>query len=96
MLKCIAFSHPLFESLLTQHKCVSILQLSTAQSQQQLVKDKKKEIEDLTVANGSLEHQLAELNERMREKEEDHKMQVGRCMLGIKSDAFDTACFHHN
>ena len=83
MLKCIAFSHPLFESLLTQHKCASVLQLSTAQSQQQdLVEDKKKEIEDLTVANGSLEHHIAELNERMREKEEDHKMQVGRCMLG--------------
>ena len=53
---------------------------------QKLVEEKSKEIDELLVAKTHLEHQLAGLTERMREKEEDSKMQV--CKMGLYMGVF--------
>ena len=51
--------------------------VSISKSQEQLLEDKKKDVDDLEVAKSLLEHQLASLTETLREKEEEFKMQVG-------------------
>ena len=50
--------------------------MSLSKSQQQLVEEKTREVDELGVAKTHLEHQLADLTETMKEKEEDYKMQV--------------------
>lgn len=50
--------------------------MSLSKSQQQLVEEKNREVDELGVAKTHLQHQLADLTETMKEKEEDYKMQV--------------------